>query len=881
MPQDDPNPGQLGWSAAHAAVSAEWLVDDDGQQGLALLRHPTQAFMGEIAADEANPDGALRRIASAYIQRVRDTLPPGQGALPVLGLAGEWLLADKPDGFGWLDLGWGGDRGDTDPRLSFWVQRRPAGANAAAVDRSVVLLAANRHQNRTQQCCEGLSVGLRVVMHLADTPDAQGRCVVRVSGLSASRLGLARGPLLAASTRAADRLAPYTAHQSQAAAALGLLPDSVQLSGALLPADELAAIALAGSGRGQGSGDATRVFEWTALMQPGAPANASLQPLSRVEQVSHGAGMGFMQDGASQGPASSEVQRRPTRPEAQLDLLRAPTLPLNTPAGMMNLVDPLTPPRYLVRQSVVADLSNNPSLVQQVDPHQLPLRGDHLSAFHAWCRAAEFFDRLAAYGLPAATYFKFARLPLVMRHRAWFHSQPDGQTVNAQVRPDDAPRSFFEDFDSEKRPRLEVLFGAANLAHRDLRTDQHGQLRAQPMGLAADPRWAWHEFGHVLSYAATGALEFHFAHSAGDALAAIIADPDSQLALGPDCRSADAMAGLTFPWVPMQRRHDRSVSAGWCWCGRRNGQRQARFRLPAPLFKGYVEEQLLSSSLFVLYRALGGDSFGQPARRQLASHYCVYLMMRAITLLGPAAVVPALTADAFVSALIDADVGTGLWQAPPPAGVEARVGGMAHKLIRWAFEQQGLYAADQPSDMVEGVGLPPRVDLYVAGWGDRQAGGYAPVNLDWTADPELTEPAWFAHPDALRRAGADLVMTVRNRGSETALAIGTRAWAAPDNAAAAVSPLAWTRLPPPSQVLDSVSADGLLDFRFQAENGAQQPLTGRWLVLVEADCRDDRSNLHPAAGLACSAALPPSDRSLLADLVAGDNNLGLRCINFD
>ena len=50
--------------------------------------------------------------------------------------------------------------------------------------------------------------------------------------------------------------------------------------------------------------------------------------------------------------------------------------------------------------------------------------------------------------------------------------------------------------------------------------------------------------------------------------------------------------------------------------------------------------------------------------------------------------------------------------------------------------------------------------------------------------------------------------------------------------------------------------------------------------MVEANCRDDRANLHPDAGLPCSSDMPPSGRRELIDLVANDNNLGLRRVDF-
>ena len=85
----------------------------------------------------------------------------------------------------------------------------------------------------------------------------------------------------------------------------------------------------------------------------------------------------------------------------------------------------------------------------------------------------------------------------------------------------------------------------------------------KPSRLASQPTRAgyWHELGHVLLMACVGEPQFHSAHSPGDALAAIVADPRSELAKDANWR------GATFPWVFLPRRHDRSVAQGWSWGG--------------------------------------------------------------------------------------------------------------------------------------------------------------------------------------------------------------------------------------------------------------------------------------------------------------------------
>jgi hypothetical protein len=55
---------------------------------------------------------------------------------------------------------------------------------------------------------------------------------------------------------------------------------------------------------------------------------------------------------------------------------------------------------------------------------------------------------------------------------------------------------------------------------------------------------------------------------------------------------------------------------------------------------------------------------------------------------------------------------------------------------------------------------------------------------------------------------------------------------------------------------------------------ALAPAPGRYLVLAQATCADDRANPDPATGYACSVLPTP-----LPDLVANDNNLGLAVIS--
>lgn len=855
------------WSPEQHSTTAERLLDEHGMPQVALLRHVNDPYLEELP-DDANLDQTLLDVADRYLARI--------SAIAQIEPAAMLLRERHADGFGWLPLAWGGSAGDYDPAMSFWVRR--LGEGSAALDRTAVLLAANRHGPAGKVQCEGMAVGLRVVMHVSLPKEDDPRIQVRISGASFSRLHLARAP-------AAQGLVEsefLNLVQRQVASAFGLRRTSISgYASQPDPDNHRDDLQLAGTGT-RGDGPEERVFAWSAhVSRVAGEAVGTVVPGLLVEQFSN-ADLNvqlFSSDPGSMEPPEDEVSQRPTRSAKLLNDARrwGDTVPdvLRHPADL-----------FEVRQSLVGDRHGNPQLPQPLpaDPKDA-LRSDDLSAAHAYARASELFERLAAYGLTASTYFKAARLPLLLHHRAWFFSQPDGLTVNAEVRYSGEQHGLANPGPLTSRPQLEVRFGSANLTHRDVRDNQSLVKRSQPLGLAADPRWAWHEFGHVLSFAATGALEFPFAHSAGDGLAAIVADPDSQLVRAANPGPRTDVRGYTFPWVRLSRRHDRQPLEGWCWCGRRNQARHARPRLPPLLFKGYTEEQMLSSSLFTLYRAIGGDTWGADApaspQRSAASDYVVYLIMRAIALLGPSSVVPARSPDAFVSALIDADIGTtdwhvqGDWRGSTPRQMH-RVGGTAHKVIRWAFENQGLYATAAPLEIVEGPGKPPAVDLYIPGLGERSEGGYAPVPLSWVTDPDASAAGWHASLDGMRHEGGIVILTVGNRGEQTANDIAVRAWAAP-----AADSLTWTQLTLKDTSNRSVSGGtGLESFQFEAKDAGGLALRGPYFVLAEASCLDDRSNLDAAAKLACSGNEPPADSALLIDLVANDNNLGLRLMTF-
>jgi hypothetical protein len=621
----------------------------------------------------------------------------------------------------------------------------------------------------------------------------------------------------------------------------------------------------------------------------------------------------FVQDAASQGPAHTLRERRSVLDDDVLDAFRCDIdLSLEGGGALLYRDDPAPQHRNGARKqkkrAVAASLfetrgasgkSDNliggktvkltdrgvveisaPAGSKAPSASEPVLRSDTQASIETHVRAAELFERLKGYGIDPYAYFRFARLPLVQRARPAMRWAPDGELPSAEVRPFMGDEAADGGAPPTINDRLQLLvkYGSADPVHRrelPLITGDTKRMKAQYLGVASDPRWAWHEFGHVLNFASTGELEFPFAHSAGDALAAIAADPQSALATA-DNPTAE-IRHVTFPWIEVPgRSHGRSAAQGYGWCGCGNLTRLNFTGLLERYSHGYFGEQMMSSSLFRLYRSLGGDTRGPADAKQsdqlkdedtrlAASDYCIYLIIRAISLLGPDSLAAARTPDQFVSALIDADLGTNKWdvEAIWPFNRDKRAmnrqGGRVHKVIRWAFEQQGLYATKEPLETVDAVGLAPEVDVYISD-AERPGGGYEPVPLRCDANEKQ---GWHADGNALRRSGQKVTVRVSNRGGQPAQGVSLRLWwGTPNTRGDSVN---WRTAPTPSGDSTNIDSEKSAEISVQLPSQAGK---GKLWFLVSADAPADPSNL-------AQGTKPPKRWDELMELVAHDNNLAL------
>lgn len=868
------------WKVDNAAIWHERI----GTQTVAL-RHPAYPALDE--SWNGTP-AALRLFVARYLREVATTL-----GLPPL-FAGNNDIFRVP--LTWLKLPNETDE-NLDPRDSFWVTRHDKGVHGTRVlDRTVVLFASVSRQANDSDGVLGGRLGLRVVAHVE--PGGASARQVRITSVVRS-LGLPE-ILFNAQPISGSLEQFYNAifgSNSFAVTSLGTtagLPPGTSIDGVRVTSQSHNSIGAEiyvtvprppGNPRELPLAVTARLtfhptlighrFEWHEIERHTLAAHAA--PPVRVDL--------FVRDPASKAGLGHLTDARPNRSAERLEAYTESNVQLDGatlyPNGDARLEDDLALIRVL--QSKLVDPKADESATEVASPRDARHpRTPAFAAFSAYERGrADFdqyhlrplFDTIIACGLSPYGYFRFAANPVHVRYRAPIVTGPgkDGRTVNAQVILD-PPEIGLIGSTAPWHPGLlkspEVRFALADLKRTSSRSDA--------LGLAADPRWNWHEYCHVLLGAQTGRLELHFAHSAGDAMAAVACDPRSELAKSPWAR------GYTFPWVYLHRRHDRRVEDGWGWCGRRH--RPNRFVWPDSnsRHKGYDSEQILSTSLFRLYRALGGDTLdglGRPddAARQRAADYTLYLMLRAIALMPAHHVGLLETPDQLVTTLVDADIATRLATSGP---LQGRVGGWAHKVIRWAFEAQGLYATQDPDEIVEAPGLPPPVDIFIDSLrpdspGSFPRGGYEPVSLRWQGPGDKD---WHASAEGIRVEPFGIRVGVRNRGAMEARDVTVSLWFTlrPDMAPRPPewndTPTSWIRLGNWGSVTVPAWPAGPV-WVGPAPKPFVPPGLRAWIVAI-AHCADDPANTHFSTALPTKTA-----RTSIVDLVAGDNNIGLRVLS--
>ncbi len=576
--------------------------------------------------------------------------------------------------------------------------------------------------------------------------------------------------------------------------------------------------------------------------------------------------------------------RRPTRSGQVLDSYRVPAQIANERRPNLSLDG------FTVRlcPGFVPGDKGQPGDVKKVDlpANQWPdVRRNDFSAISAFYNSHRFFEMMSQFDIDFDTFVVAAEPVIQIYYRSGIIPGPgkNGQTINAQVR---------YDCKAATPPSIDMHLAVGNLTRRARPLNaNHDPAWAQPLGIATSGRWMMHEFGHYLLAARIGQLEFDFAHSAGDAMAAVYFDPMSRVA---DRRGEvpPGFRGITYPFVFSTRRHDRSVLLGWAWYGALNRSVLDNPSSDCCRLKGYLTEQILSTTVFRLYRSLGGDTMrgDAPDRyvRRRASHMTLFLLLRAIQAMAQSPSVAEMLEEGMeeASSLMDGPLAMPIQPTAPPPMPDYWQEHITQKTVRWAFEAQGMFP-ENAADTLNRPGRPLAVDLYVkdrrpefeatkAGRVAYLPGAYTPVSLDWGG-----ASLWQS----------DRTIVLGNRGYEEASSVTLRVWIGV--ASGDPSDSDWHL----TEVIEWREGFGPIDLgSLPAEThnaGSLPEMTGPLaafdalpgdlrLLLVEVSCPSDRANTSPATLFAVSVpdgelglkALPKIPRQL-TDLVANDNNLGL------
>ena len=443
-------------------------------------------------------------------------------------------------------------------------------------------------------------------------------------------------------------------------------------------------------------------------------------------------------------------------------------------------------------------------------------RTDNFAAVNAYYHCDKFFQLMQSLGFNVASYCGGTTFPTPVDHRGF-----GGNFINAHCLGNAGGGGIGS-----------TSFGLADLS--DV---------VNPLGIACDYRVVLHELGgHGILYNHVHSANFGFSHSAGDSIAAITCAPESQ--------AADPF--LTFPWVgaTIGRRHDRTPAAGWGW-----GGNIATHPFDSVLdYGGYNNEQILCTTLFRFYLSIGGGSVDIPMRH-FASRYAVYLILRAIATLTPATN-PG-NASGFATALMTADLGD--WTS------EGQAGGAYGKVIRWAFEKQGLYQPAGTSTPNNNVGAPPPVDVYID---DGRHGEY-PYQPNWWS----TQSIWNRrHADGLTTHEEPIVgvpnfayVKIKNRGTQIANNVIVKGYHA-NPAAGLVYPNDWTPMTTaqlPAANVPPNSATEIIVGPFQWT----PTVLGHECLFMVVSATGDASNI---SNMSAGDSIPEWR------LVPNDNNIGQR-----
>ena len=401
-----------------------------------------------------------------------------------------------------------------------------------------------------------------------------------------------------------------------------------------------------------------------------------------------------------------------------------------------NLVPPVSGVQSLRGSLVSIDEVENPVITSptEITPYNFNYnaRTNDFAAANTYYHCDGFFQLILDLGFSMA-YFNGTSFPVPCDHRGLGGT---GNTINAHC-----------------------LGNTTGIISVDFALADTSDV-ANPMGIAADQRVVIHEIGgHGILYCHVGSANFGFAHSAGDSIAAIFNDPKS---LAPDRFETFPFTFLSLP-ASARRRHDRTPASGWGWSGN-IGLNPFNGSLD---YAGYNNEQILSTTLFRLYRSLGGDS-NNVNKQHFASRSTIYLILKAISTLSTSTN-PA-NALEFEQAMENGDASD--WVSFNPS--ETHAGGAYMKVIRWAFEKQGLFQIPGTSTPNNSIGDAPPVDVYI---NDGRNGEYDYLHSHWSCQDiwnrvdTLSGDGGGIHQEPIIGQTNYAFVRIKNRGYQSATGI--------------------------------------------------------------------------------------------------------------
>lgn len=428
-------------------------------------------------------------------------------------------------------------------------------------------------------------------------------------------------------------------------------------------------------------------------------------------------------------------------------------------------------------------------------------RTDDFAAVNAYYHNDRFFRLVEDLGFPLDDYFDGTSFPVEIDHRGI------GSANNAHC---------IGDGDGIDH----ACYGRIN------------NTGGNPMGNACEWSVVLHELGgHGILYDHVNSANLGFSHSQGDSFAIILNDFASEWHNG---GAIDRF--IRSPFRQNLRRSDRAVADGWGWGGVNDDG-------------SYQTEQILSTTMFRIYRSIGGDSTDL-TRREFSARVMSYLLLRAVGTLSPVSN-PNSPAQ-YLDALLTADAGD--WTT------EGLFGGAYGKVLVWSFETQNLNDGD-----------PPLVDVYID---DGRAGEY-----QYLADFSDTPAIWNRRaPDGVAAHQEPALGTnyayvkIKNRGTSQAnntvvrgfhsMPFAGRVW--PDD----LQPMTTTEL-----------AAGIVQ-----PNDAQEVTVGpfAWVPNPDAEGHDAMMMIVSAEGDPSNAdKFNPDEEIEDWRLIPNDNNIGLRKVRLE